>query len=310
VALLLELSSNAWSACQVKKTTLAEPQIANTPSYRDAVERARKRLYGGALLMLIILIASTTVTAWLLNMRLVHTIEYHRENKSRFPGALIGIVIIPTMTDAAALFHIFHAVENTEDAVHMIIHLVAAARNHLVFGAVFASFSSLMFQQQFLVNGAFVFSLLSFIIIMTGVSFLRWRETPTNTGAALLLLFVGFLIVTLTMPDDISAWLALLSSQGHEQQKHTGNSTTEAAGHHGFSSSSVAMTTSAPSLESPGHVSQQGSMSTDASLRTGHDLFDSVVSSLSIATPTTAIMSDDIVEKTTTTTTQVSTVVA
>jgi len=233
--LSLEMISNVWSAFLPKERTISEPQIATTSLHRAAVARARTRLYIALGTILPVLIALTAGTAWLLNKRLMRTVEYHHENKTPFPAALVGIVLLPLLTDAAGLYHIFHAEHNRENAVHMIIHLIAAARNHLVFGAVFASFSSLVFNQQFLANGAFVFSLLSFLIIMTAVSFLHSRETPLNTGVALLLLFSGFLIVTLTMPEDASAWLALLS-QGHEQSRHSPNSTLEVAGHHGNTS--------------------------------------------------------------------------
>ena len=75
---------------------------------------------------------------------------------------LLGMIVLPLITDAAGLWHIIHAVKNREDAVGLIVHFMSTARNNLVIGAVFASISSLWFHQEFLVNGAFIFSLISY----------------------------------------------------------------------------------------------------------------------------------------------------
>jgi len=58
-----------------------------------------------------------------------------------------------------------------------------------------------------------------------------------NTGVALFLLLAGFMLDTVTMPDDASAWLALLSTPGHEQP-HSGDSKPEGAEHHAYTSGS------------------------------------------------------------------------
>lgn len=148
---------------------------------------------------------------------------------------MIGLVGLPLITDAAGLYHIYYAVQNREDAVHMIVHCISTARNNLVFGAVFGSLSSLVFHQQFLVSGAFVFSLMSFTIITTVVLSLRPRETAMNSAVGLVMLLIGFVLVTLTMPDDPSTWLALLSQgQGHGQQH--ANTTAVSTEHAGFTS--------------------------------------------------------------------------
>jgi hypothetical protein len=204
--------SNILSACQRKYRTISEPQITSAPSYRDAVERARSRVYFAAILMMVTLIALTSVTAWKLDMHLVRAVERHHENKTRFPGAFIGLVLLPLLTDSAGLYHIYYAIQNREDANHMIVHCVAMARNNLVFGAVFASLSSLVFHQQFLVNSAFVFSLLSCLTIAIAASILRSEETAVNTAISMFLLLIGFMLVALTMPSDLSVALALLSN--------------------------------------------------------------------------------------------------
>jgi len=79
--LSLEMLSVIVSACRRKHRTISEPQIANAPSHRDAMERARGRLYFAAILMLLILVALTAVTAWKLDMRLVRAVEEHHGAK-------------------------------------------------------------------------------------------------------------------------------------------------------------------------------------------------------------------------------------
>lgn len=150
--------------------------------------------------MLAGLLLLISATVWLLDQRLVQTIEHHRQTQTRFPSKVIGTLLLPLMTDAAGIYRILHGVRSREDAVQSIVHCIGTARTNLVFGALCASFSSLVFGQQFLMNGAFVFSLLSFLFIATGVSFLQGEEgTPMNTGVAFILLLVGYLIVALTM---------------------------------------------------------------------------------------------------------------
>ena len=55
-------------------------------------------------LMLLIMVPLTTITTSKLDTRLVRAVKEHLESKTHFPGALVGLVGLPLITDAAGLW--------------------------------------------------------------------------------------------------------------------------------------------------------------------------------------------------------------